>query len=251
MTRGDGHPGAPLLAALMALLALAASGIATAAATTSVFEHPLSAEQLLKGPLAEPTATLRDARLMRGSFIYRKFLTEIAQPLTSHGDFAFARELGVDWHTRQPFDSDFVLTLNGITQREDGRTTLQQSASATPAVKVIARIFLALLSLDVNSLQSSFDLSGVQQGRQWQVGLRPKVAAMASAFREAVLSGGAQVDRLVMWDANGDRSEITFSDLKYSNALTRDDRALFATSAPATPAASNSAAPTPAVPARP
>jgi hypothetical protein len=232
MTRAGRPAGARLLAALIVLVA---SGAAAHAAEPAVFEHPLTAEQLLKGPLAEPTATLRDAKLMRGSFIYRKFLAEIPQPLTSHGDFAFARELGVDWHTRQPFDSDFVLTLNGITQREDGRTTLQQSASAQPAVKVIARIFLALLSLDVNSLQGSFDLSGVQQGRQWQVGLRPKVAAMAGAFREAVLSGGAQVDTLVMWDANGDRSEITFSDPKYSPALTADDRALFATPAPAAP----------------
>jgi Outer membrane lipoprotein carrier protein LolA len=228
------------LAADFAAAAAAAAAAATAAASpaapppatapaAAVFGHPLTAAQLLQGPLAVPAAALRNAKLMRGTFTYRKFLVERPQPLTSHGDFAFARELGVDWHTRQPFDSDLVLTPSGLTQRDEGRTTLQQSASAQPAVKVVARIFLALLSLDVASLQSSFDLSGVQQGAQWQVGLRPKVTALAGAFREAVLSGGAQVDKLVMWDANGDRSEISFGDLKYSAAISGDDRALFAT----------------------
>lgn len=216
--------------ALLAALLL----FTNAALADSVFDHPQSAAQLLKGPLAEAAATLRGAQLMRGAFVYRKYLVEIAQPLISRGDFVFAKELGIDWHTRQPFDSDFVLTAKGMSQRDEGKTTLQLSASGQPAVKVVARIFLALLSLDVNSLQSSFELSGLQQGKQWQVGLKPSVAAIAGVFKEAVLSGGAQVEKLVLKDANGDRSEIEFSDLKYATVVTADDRALFV-SPPAQP----------------
>ena len=219
--------------AVLPAIALLWSGLlgSPAARADSVFDHPQTAQQLLQGPLAEPTATLRGAQLMRGTFVYRKFLVEIPQPLLSRGDFVFARDLGIDWHTRQPFDSDFVLTAKGMSQRDDGRTTLQLSASDQPAVKVVARIFLALLSLDVNSLQSSFELSGVQQGRQWQVGLKPTVAAVAGVFRQAVLSGGAQVEKLVLTDANGDRSEIEFSDLRYAAAIGAGDRALFTSSA--------------------
>jgi len=192
-----------------------------------VFDHPQSAEQLLKGPLAQPAAALRGAQLMRGKFVYRKYLKEIPQPLVSRGEFVFARELGIDWHTREPFDSDFVLTASGITQRDEGRTTLQMSASQQPAVKVVAHIFLALLSLDVTSLQNSFALSGLQQGSRWQVGMRPTVSAIAAVFKEAVVSGNAQVENLVLRDANGDRTEIAFSEVQYASQVSAADRALF------------------------
>ncbi len=196
-----------------------------------VFNHPQSAEQLLKGPLAQPAAALRGAQLMRGKFVYKKYLREIPQPLVSTGDFVFARELGIDWHTREPFDSDFVLTAQGITQRDDGKTTVQVSAGEQPAVKIVARIFLALLSLDVASLQNSFALSGMQQGKpgseKWQIGLRPTVPAIAAVFKEATVSGAAQVEALMLRDANGDRTEISFSDVLYSADVPAEDRARF------------------------
>lgn len=192
-----------------------------------VFDHPQTAEQLLKGPLAQPTAALRGAQVMRGKFVYKKYLKEIPQPLISRGDFVFVRELGIDWHTREPFDSDFVLTAQGITQRDDGKTTMQMSASAQPAVKIVANIFLALLSLDVSSLQSSFALSGMQKDKQWQVGLRPTVPAITAVFKEALVSGAGQVENLLLRDANGDRTEISFSDVQYAASITANDRAVF------------------------
>jgi len=180
-----------------------------------VFEHPQTATQLLQGPLAQPAASLRDAQVLRGKFVYRKYLKEIPQPLISRGEFVFVKDQGIDWHTREPFDSDFVLTANGMKQIDAGKTTVQMNASEQPAVRVVARIFLSLLSLDVNSLQSSFNLFGVQQGKQWQVGLRPTVAAIAAVFRDAIVSGATQVEGLVLHDANGDRTEINFTETQY------------------------------------
>ncbi len=214
------------------LLLLLGCILAGSAHAADVFDHPQSAEQLLAGPLAQPAAALRGAQLMRGKFVYKKFLREIPQPLISRGEFVFARELGIDWHTREPFDSDFVLTAKGMTQRDDGKTTMQMSASEQPAIKIVARIFLALLSLDVKSLQDSFALYGLGQGKpsnaQWQVGLRPTVSAVASVFKEAVVSGGTQVETLVLRDANGDRTEISFSDVQYNKSIAPAERALFA-----------------------
>lgn len=209
------------------MLLLGYAGLAQAA---DVFDHPQTADQLLKGPLSRPAAALRDAQVMRGKFIYKKFLKEIPQPLISRGDFLFARDLGIDWHTREPFDSDFVLTAKGMTQRDDGKVTLQMNASEQPAVQIVAQIFLSLLSLDVGSLQNSFALSGIQQGKPgsetWQVGLRPTVSAIAAVFKEAVVSGGAQVETLVLRDANGDRTEISFADVQYASSITPAERAL-------------------------
>jgi hypothetical protein len=217
----------PYGSVVLLVLALLCNGVTHAA---DVFDHPQTGEQLLQGPLSRPAAALRDAQVMRGKFIYKKFLKEIPQPLVSRGEFLFARDLGIDWHTREPFDSDFVLTAKGMTQRDDGKLTLQMNASEQPAVQVVAHIFLSLLSLDVGSLQNSFALSGMQQGKPgnetWQVGLRPTVGAIAAVFKEAVVSGGAQVDTLVLRDANGDHTEISFAEVQYARSITAAERAL-------------------------
>jgi len=203
--------------------AIAMLAITGAAQAADVFDHPQTAAQLMQGPLAQPAASLRDAQVLRGKFVYKKYLKEIPQPLISRGDFVFVKNQGIDWHTREPFDSDFVLTASGMKQVDEGRTTLQMNASEQPAVRVVARIFLSLLSLDVNSLQSSFNLFGVQQGKQWQVGLKPTVQAIAAVFSDAVVSGEGQVQNLLLRDANGDRTEISFSDAQYAAAPSAQD----------------------------
>lgn len=188
-----------------------------------VFAHPQTAAQLLQGPLAQPAAHLRDAQVLRGKFVYRKYLKEIPQPLLSRGEFTFVKGAGIDWHTREPFDSDFVLTASGMKQIDDGKTTLQMNASDQPAVRVVAHIFLALLSLDVNALQNSFNLFGAQQAKQWQIGLKPTVPAIAAVFSDAIVTGSGDVESLLLREANGDRTEIDFSDTQYAAQPSADD----------------------------
>jgi hypothetical protein len=192
-----------------------------------VFNHPQTVTQLLQGALQQPSNSLRDAQLMRGKFVFKKYLPEMPKPIISRGTFVFVKGVGVDWHTREPFDSDFVLTLQGMRQIDAGKTTMQMNASEQPAVRVIAQIFLSLLSLDVQALQNSFSLYGVQQGKQWQVGLKPTVPAIASVFHDAIVHGATQVEMLTLHDANGDRTEIEFSDVQYQNSIAAEDRNIF------------------------
>jgi len=192
-----------------------------------VFNHAQTAPQLLQGPLLQPSSSLRDASVMRGKFVFKKFLSEIPKPLTSRGNFVFVKGMGVDWHTREPFDSDFILTASGMKQIDAGQTTMQMNASEQPAVRVIAQIFLSLLSLDVKALENSFSLYGIQQGKQWQVGLKPTVPAIAAVFRDALISGSTQVEKLTLHDANGDRTEIEFAEVEYAAQIGAEERNLF------------------------
>jgi hypothetical protein len=72
--------------------------------------------------------------------------------------------------------------------------------------------------MDVHSLTNSFQLYGAQNGATWQVGLRPSIPGIAAIFREAVVSGGAQVGQVTLYDANQDRTEISFHDFDTSHA---------------------------------
>ena len=182
------------------------------------FEHPTTGSALLNTTLAVPARTLADAKVLTGRFVHQKHLSEVPQPLVANGEFTYARGLGVYWHTQQPFESVFVLTQRGIVQRDEGAETLRLSAHEQPAVRVIADIFLALFTLDVTSLSSSFDLFGKSQGERWIVGLRPKSATIGSVFKQATITGAKDVEQVVLVDAHGDRTVIDLANTQYSSA---------------------------------
>ncbi len=215
---------APLLVLLWSVCAHAA---------VDPFAHPATGEALLRSTLARPAAQLAKAQVLKGRFTHSKHLSEIPQPLVATGEFVFARDLGVYWHTQQPFDSVVVLTPGGIVQRDEGAQTLQLSADEQPAVRVIASLFLAMFTLDVTSLSRNFDLHGLSQGERWIIGLKPRSSAIASVFRQATVTGSNDVEQVVLTDAHGDRTVIDLSAIEYSaTAAGADVRALFAPAKP-------------------
>ena len=207
-------------------------GSARAADEQGVFAHPLNPAQMsaLLGPAAKPLAA---APGLRGRFEQRKTLPDLPRPLLSTGDFLFARELGVWWHTRTPFDSVFILTREGARSRDEGGAETRVSADQQPGVAVAARIFFALFALDFEALAKDFDTYGMPTGAGksagWQVGLRPKLAAMSAVFREAVIDGAGHANRIELRDAHGDHTEILFPEVSIlTDGLSAADRQRFA-----------------------
>lgn len=182
------------------------------------FAHPPTGTSLLETTLARPAARLAKAQVLSGKFTHSKHLRELPKPLTATGEFTFARELGVYWHTQQPFDSVVVLTPSGILERSEGTQTLQLSADDQPAVRMIAKVFLALFTLDMSTLEKNFELSSISEGARWTIGLRPRGSAIAAVFTQATVSGTADVEQVVLTDTHGDRTVIDLTAIAYSNA---------------------------------
>ena len=62
-------------------------------------------EAQLRAALSRPAAKLAKAQVLEGEFRHSRHLSEIPRPLIATGEFIFVRDLGVYWHTQQPFDS--------------------------------------------------------------------------------------------------------------------------------------------------
>ena len=213
---------------LWALLVLTCASGALAA---DPFAHPVTGEAELRSMLSRPASKLRNTQVLKGQFRHSRQLREIPKPLIALGEFTFAGDLGVFWHTRQPFDSVVVLTGAGLAQSDDGGPVQRISADAQPAVRLLKNIFMALFTLDTKSLARDFDLFGVEdrQENRWIIGLKPRAKAIAGVFREATVAGAGDVEQIVLTDAHGDRTVIDLTDITYSNDPPGADvRALFA-----------------------
>lgn len=201
---------------------------ATGYGTEDVFAHAASAKDLAS-LVRVPAASLAQAQVVRGQFVQRRYLAGLAQPLESKGTFLFARGLGIEWHTVQPFDSQFVLTDAGITQRDEGGEPLRISAADQPALTVVSRVFFALFALDFTALSQDFGMAGVENGKEpWRLMLEPKTAALGSVFKQALITGDATVKSVHLDDANGDSTVIELRNVQYdSKGLTADERRRF------------------------
>jgi outer membrane lipoprotein-sorting protein len=213
----------------LVLCALLSAVLMTSAHAEDVFAHRVDGKTLLTTTLRAPVGKLRDTQALKGDFVQRKHLSEIPQPLTSNGDFVFVRDLGVRWHTQTPFESIFVLTKSGLVQSDQGTESMRLSANEQPSVRVIASVFFALFTLDVDALEKNFELFGQSNpsASHWTLGLRPKGNAIASVFKEAIVSGANDVERIVLIDKRGDRTEIDLRAVQYSPTASTDVRALF------------------------
>jgi hypothetical protein len=218
-----------ILPGLAALLVLANAS----SAPPDPFAHRVTDEAQLRAELSLPAAKLAKAQVLRGRFTHSRHLSEIPRPLVATGEFVFARDLGVYWHTLQPFDSVVVLTGAGLEQRDGGEAALRVSADEQPAVRVIANIFMALFTLDVGILARDFDLYGGKVPGGWTVGLKPRNRTMASVFAQATVTGKDDVEQVVLTDARGDRTVIDLTGITYVDVPPGADvRALFAPTRP-------------------
>jgi hypothetical protein len=172
--------------------------------------------------------SLASAKAIRGRFVQRRNLAGLSQPLESSGTFLFARGTGIEWHTQQPFDSQFLLTDAGIEQRDEGGVSLRIDTADQPALAVVSRVFFALFALDFTALSHDFELSGARRDSGWVLALKPRAEALGSVFRQAHVSGGASVEQVILEDGNGDSSVIDLTDVQYDpKGLTAEERGRF------------------------
>lgn len=201
------------------------------AAVPPVFGHAASAAELetLLGPAA---GTLKTAAALHGQFTQHKFLRELPQPLVSTGEFFVARSLGVDWHTKKPFDASVVLTPRALIQRGADGSTKRVSADEQPGLRAVGQVFDALFTLDLAQLGQTFELYGERGDAadkgSWTLGLVPREPAFAKVMSRIVVSGSTQPARITLFEGSGDRTEIEFGKLEASHELAEADRKRFA-----------------------
>jgi hypothetical protein len=199
----------------------------SAPAADELFAHPSGLPELA-GLLAPAQKELATSAVLRGSFTQKKFLAGIPRPLVSEGEYIFARDQGVYWHSLKPFDSEFVLTRAGILQHDAGGTPIRLSAEQQPALRIVADIFLSLFELDLKLLADNFETYGRSSGAGWILGLQAKPGALGGVMQRVRVEGVTQVQHIEFLDNHGDRTELSLvSDGHGREPLTPAEISLF------------------------
>lgn len=149
---------------------------------------------------------------LRGEFVQRKYLSILPNPLQSRGNFAFHPGSGLLWETRQPLQSKLTFSAQGISQEQNGQITWLARADQ-PGVAVIGQIMTAILTRDWETLKEYFTLEASSDSNlsHWQLVLTPTQSTLAMVIQRIALSGDQHLRQMILFEHNGDRTEIDFT----------------------------------------
>jgi hypothetical protein len=167
--------------------------------------------------LADVGARLVKTEITEGRFRQEKNIKVLKKPLISTGTFIYHRSRGVIWQTLTPVSS--VLLVN-----QARLMTAQGEQTLPPA---FGRVFTAMFGGDLQAMKEGFDISGTNDKTAWKLQLKPKDALLKKIIVDMQLTGGKELQRIDIKEANGNFTRITFGQITHPEALTPAQEADF------------------------
>lgn len=178
--------------------------------------------------LAQVRQQLKDAPVVRGQFEQEKTVKGFKQPLRSSGDFWVAKDLGIVWHVRKPFESSLVVKPDSLqSRRADGSLSMQMRADDEPVLRTVNAMLFAVISADLVQLRQFFEISGKAQASGWQLRLVPRDPMLAQWLASIELQGGQFVREVHLQEARGDSSLIRIQGAEAASKLSDAEAAQF------------------------
>jgi hypothetical protein len=142
-------------------------------------------------------------------FHQERSLPGMRVPLKSAGTFRFEPGVEAVWVQATPVAQTILLRREGMELlRPDGSS--QKLSSSAPVAGEIASALFALGQGDLAVLSKTFEVQWVRRGEaDWSLKLLPRGVA-SKAFKDIVLSGGADLRSIVLTDAGGLPTRIEF-----------------------------------------
>ena len=152
---------------------------------------------------------------VQGDFIQQRFLRALPKPISTQGKFVLLTNQGLLWQMEKPFANQMRVKADGISQWNGS----QWLANGNVAQNEQIRLFLGLLSGNVEALKSQFDLDLQGNAQNWQLRLTPNSLLMKQIFVDIELQGGANVQQIQLRETQGDRTLIQFQQVQQNQPL--------------------------------
>ena len=163
---------------------------------------------------------------VRGKFTQTKSLSGVSKKLNSEGFFIVDKAKGVVWITEKPIYQILKVSASGIRIANKSGVLMNLDSSGEPSVKYINELVLAIFSGDMGVLEKLFNYSGEVTNKSWNLELTSKNTA-SMLFKKITIVGSSAISSITFVSKEGDLTEITFSDVRLSPVLSKDEALQF------------------------
>ena len=168
-----------------------------------------------------------------GDFTQTKLLLTNGRKLKSTGKYIICPD-GIVWQTEKPVASSLVLTKEAMIQITANGKKSVMNGKDNQIFANISETMSSVFSGDVAALKKNFNCSfKINKNGEWTALLEPKDATIASVMKSLLLSGtcsnktDARMTSLVITEASGNTITDEFTNQKYPEELTKDERQIF------------------------
>ena len=167
----------------------------------------------------------------RGDFTQIKTLLANGRQLKSTGKYIICPE-GILWRTEKPVPSSLILTKEVMVQISANGNKSVMNGKDNQIFANISETLSSVFSGDVDTLKKNFICSFKEvQKSNWSISLTPKDSTIAAVMKTLVLSGTAgdetEMTKLEMTEASGNTITYEFSNQKYPEELSADEKQNF------------------------
>jgi hypothetical protein len=202
--------------------------IQSALISQELFSSPVKMDQPTSEYI-EVTEGLKKTTHIKTDFTQSRAVKALTRPLKSSGKMLFSNQLGVYWELTKPFSSKIIIDNEKMINVDDNGKKIIVKAEDKPMLHGFTKIFMAIFSGNTKDLPEHFELFFKGNNDLWQIGLIPKSSALKKALSKITLSGKQQhVEMVLINEANGDITEIHFSNIMTPEKFTVEDSAKFA-----------------------
>ncbi len=165
--------------------------------------------------------------VIRGNFVQRKTIKILTRPLISSGFFVMSRSNGLYWRQTKPFLSELLVTRDVVAQRFHNGDISRYTNTEQPIISNISKIFLALWSGDIETLNTVFRIQATPVGQGWQLTLLPHDGVAKKILSGIVVQGDDYIRELEIQEHNGNLTKTVFSDISAADRLKENESGFF------------------------
>ena len=169
--------------------------------------------------------------VIRAEFTQTKQMQALKRPLITNGQLTYSRSHGLLWQIFQPFHVSYVLGEDKVVEIDANGLRKERVVRDLPGLAQIGKVFRAMLSADASVLHTYFDVTAQGDIDKWQLMLKPRQQQISKSLSLIELSGSQFVESIVMNEARGDTTTITFRKTHGATVLSDSELQLFGTQA--------------------
>ena len=175
---------------------------------------------------AKKDSLIPEVNILRGNFEQVRYLKGFKNPLKSEGRFLVSKSNGVVWQGIKPFPSLILVRNSGaIVNLDQKKASVKKSGKKPNAA--MNKIMLAMLSGDEAELAKYFKIQRSENNGIWNLQLQPK-GGMARVFTRVEVKGDRYIQKLLMEEKSGDKTELNFSAVnEVPNSLSAEELKYF------------------------
>jgi Outer membrane lipoprotein carrier protein LolA-like len=178
--------------------------------------------------LARIEAQLVQSPILRASFEQERRMRVLKRPLLSRGRLTAVAGRGVLWQVRAPHAATVLVSADAILEWDDQGPPRRMGMTASPVFGALGGALLDVLTGDPGQLATLFEVTPLPAKQGWRLALAPKDPNLAAMITGLEIAGGRFVEKVVISEAGGDRTVITFGDFRTEpGALEASEQAYF------------------------